>query len=65
MDSDVYRMEECRRCGKRFENGGEPQGVCDECLYLDWHEVENELEENADSYDSWGDYQRFKNRPKL
>jgi ribosomal protein S27AE len=39
----------CRRCGSVFETAEESdQAVCDQCLYLDWHEFDNELEEGED-----------------
>jgi hypothetical protein len=35
-----WLVEECRRCGKEFEHPGpDPQYVCDECQYADWHEA--------------------------
>lgn len=44
--------ETCRRCGEQFENDYDTeQLVCDRCLYLDWHESDDDLEEGEELAD--------------
>jgi hypothetical protein len=42
----------CRRCGcpldERDVDSGQPDPVCDNCLYNDWHEEHPDLESEDD-----------------